>query len=282
MKIPEDSSSYNSFISSPYFSAKHLTYFSVYDQYLSKFRKSKIVFVEIGIFSGGSLFMWRDFFGPKARIIGIDMNPDAKKWESEGFEIFIGDQSNPKFWLDFFDKVGDVDIILDDGGHTYEQQIVTATSCIPKIKEGGILLVEDVHTSFFSEFGFPSKYTFSEWAKSKIIEINARFTDTNLPLTDFSHRLESIHFHESIIVFSILDNCLMNTALNNNGARDGARDYRHESSYMGLILKKFRRMQMKYPSIFNNKHLVKLAKKSMNIYTKYSARYKALKLKKYF
>ena len=50
----------------------------------------EITFVEIGILDGGSLFMWRDFFGNKARIIGVDLNPEAKKWEKEGFEIFIG------------------------------------------------------------------------------------------------------------------------------------------------------------------------------------------------
>ena len=42
--------------------------------------------------------MWRKFFGNKARIIGIDINPIAKKWEKNGFEIFIGNQSDPNFW----------------------------------------------------------------------------------------------------------------------------------------------------------------------------------------
>lgn len=282
MKITKANSSYNCFMASPYFSSKHLTYFSVYDKYLSKFINNEIVFVEIGIFSGGSLFMWRDFFGKKARIIGIDMNPEAKKWEAEGFEIFIGDQSDPMFWIDFFEKIGDVDVIIDDGGHTYEQQIITATSCMARIKDGGVLLVEDVHTSFFSEFGYPSKYTFSEWAKSKVVDINARFTETDLPLTNFSRQLDSIHFHESIIVFSISDKCSNNSPINNRGARDGARDFRHENSSMGLILKNFRKLQIRYPSIFKNKKLIKLAKKSMNIYTKHTARLKVLKLKKYF
>lgn len=81
--------------------------------------------------------MWRDYFGASARIIGIDLNPISKKWEKDGFEIYIGNQSDPLFWREIFEKIGDVDIVLDDGGHTYEQQIITAHECIPNIRDGG-------------------------------------------------------------------------------------------------------------------------------------------------
>ena len=105
------------------------------------------------------------FFGKKARIIGVEFNPAAKKWEKDGFEIFIGSQSDEKFWDNFFKKIGSVDIILDDGGHTNEQQIVTAHKGIPFIKDGGLLIVEDTHTSYMTKFGNPSKYSFIEWSK---------------------------------------------------------------------------------------------------------------------
>ena len=32
--------------------------------------------------------MWKNWLGDKARIIGIDLNPEAKKWVDTGFEIF--------------------------------------------------------------------------------------------------------------------------------------------------------------------------------------------------
>ena len=53
-----------------------------------KFRNKEIIFVEIGVKRGGSLLMWRDWLGPKARIIGIDLDPNAKKLEEYGFEIY--------------------------------------------------------------------------------------------------------------------------------------------------------------------------------------------------
>lgn len=70
---------------SPFLSIKHASYFQVYEELLSKYKNKKITFVEVGIFNGGSLFMWRSYFGEQARIIGIDLNPEAKKWEKEGF-----------------------------------------------------------------------------------------------------------------------------------------------------------------------------------------------------
>ena len=121
--------SYAAFIDSPEPSFKHTTYFSAYDALLSKYRGKPITFVEIGVLNGGSLFMWREFFGPKARIIGVDLNPAAKKWEQDGFEIHIGDQSDPGFWKAFTAEIGEIDVFLDDGGHTYRQQIVT-TECL--------------------------------------------------------------------------------------------------------------------------------------------------------
>ena len=71
----------------------------------SKYRDKKITFVEIGVLSGGSLFMWRNYFGKDARIIGVELNSEAKKFEKDGFEIFIGNQSDENFWKDFLKKL---------------------------------------------------------------------------------------------------------------------------------------------------------------------------------
>lgn len=53
----------------------HTTYFHAYDELFMQYRGQKIVFVEIGVLGGGSLFMWRDFFRKNARIIKVDLNP---------------------------------------------------------------------------------------------------------------------------------------------------------------------------------------------------------------
>ena len=63
----------------------------------------------------------------------------AKKWEKHGFKIFIGNQSDPIFWRDFFEKVGNVDVVIDDGGHTNKQQVFTLLETIPNINDNGML-----------------------------------------------------------------------------------------------------------------------------------------------
>ena len=117
----ETETSLEAFNSSPKPSSKHTTYFQVYDQLLDPYRGKNITFVEIGVQNGGSLHMWRQFFGPHARIIGIDLNPDATSLREDGFEIFVGSQSNPTFWKNVLAEVGQIDVLLDDGGHNYLQ-----------------------------------------------------------------------------------------------------------------------------------------------------------------
>ena len=195
---------YKSFLKSKYLSLKYINYFNVYDSLLSKYRNKKIKFVEIGVFSGGSLFMWRNFFGKKAKIIGVDLNPDIKRFKKYGFNIEIGDQSDEKFWKKFFKKYGEVDIILDDGGHTNYQQILTVNHCIPFIKDNGILITEDTHTSYIKNKWYnPSKYSFINYSKKLIDDINSRYPGLrkhNFTLRDYIYSIQNF---ESITVFNI-------------------------------------------------------------------------------
>ena len=118
------------FKSSPRYTIKWDNYFDIYQQLFQKFINKKITFVEVGVGNGGSLFMWRSFFGKKAKIIGIELNPEAKKLEKYGFKIFTGDQSDSKFWEKFYKKIGKIDILLDDGGHRNIQQIASVMESI--------------------------------------------------------------------------------------------------------------------------------------------------------
>lgn len=172
--------------------------------------------------------MWRDFFGKKARIIGVDLNPEAKKFERAGFEIFIGSQSDPKFWKRFYKKVGPIDILLDDGGHTFEQQIVTTTQAIPNTKDGGMIVVEDTHTSYMDEFGGPAQTSFMSFAKNLVDGINYRFGDFRDERA-FEKSVYSARFFESIVALEI-DRKLcakISAPTSNNGKVTEAIDFRN-------------------------------------------------------
>lgn len=232
-------SSFASYNKSPFLSIKHSTYFDIYDKLFSPYAGKEIVFVEIGVLNGGSLFMWQDFFGENARIIGIDFNPLAKKWEASGFEIFIGNQSDERFWADFKEKIGPIDILLDDGGHTYEQQITTVESMVPAIKDGGLLVVEDTHTSYMKEFGAPSKQSLISYSKNIVDGMNYRFglLKTNKP---FEKNIHSVSFFESIVAFNI-DRKLVateSTLVNNGGQPSESIDFRYKDDSLAQALGK--------------------------------------------
>ena len=109
------------------------------------FADRKFTFSKIGVYSGGSLDMWRNYFGPKATIYGVDIAPDCRVYENDGIKIFIGDQADRSFWGGLRRKVPTLDIVIDDGGHVPEQQIVSLEELLPFLRPGGVYLCEDVH-----------------------------------------------------------------------------------------------------------------------------------------
>lgn len=231
----KSSASYAAYLKSPKRSIKHTTYFAVYDDLLSPYRGKPITFVEVGVLGGGSLFMWREFFGPSARIIGCDVNPAAKKWEKDGFEIFIGSQSDPAFWRAFAAQVGPVDILLDDGGHTFDQQIVTVEMMLDQIRDKGLLIVEDTHTSYMNGFG-PRRYSFMRYVARLVDRLNARFGALDGPHAE--RRFWSVRIYESIVAF-VIDRkatALPSQQTDNGGADDGAQDFRFVDTTEGGAL----------------------------------------------
>jgi hypothetical protein len=214
-----------------YLSIKHSSYFQVYEQAFERFVGTDVTFVEVGVLNGGSLFMWREYLGPRARIIGIDLNPLAKKWEADGFEIHIGDQSDPQFWAGFFEAVGTVDVLLDDGGHTNAQQITTVVSALPFIRDGGMLMVEDTHASYLPAFGNPTGHSFMNFARRIIDAINARFPQVPDVASDYGAQVFSVTFYESIVVFNVdRRRCIIPQWTSNNGVTSEAVDYRHAAA----------------------------------------------------
>jgi hypothetical protein len=194
------------------------SYFAVYDQLFAPYAGKDITFVEVGISGGGSLEAWKKFFGPKSRIIGIDLNPALRdELTKDGFEIFIGDQASPAFWYDVYAKVGKVDILLDDGGHTNTQTWTTLTSSLPHINDGGLLVIEDTHASYMRGFGNPSRDSLVSRVMACVDELNYRSTVIDerdrrarrydqrklLAGVDIAGRVDSIRFYESIVALSI-------------------------------------------------------------------------------
>mgnify|MGYP002026808503 CR=1 FL=1 len=244
---------YNFFLKSKYLSLKYKNYFYVYDKLLEKYKNKNITFVEIGIFSGGSLFMWKNFFGKKAKIIGIDLNPASKKFEKYGFKIVIGDQSKATFWKKFFSKYGKVDIVLDDGGHTNYQQIITTNCCVPNIKDGGMLITEDVHTSYIKDKWYnPSKYSYINYCKKLIDDINSRYPGLKCHDYSLNKHIYSIQNFESIVAFNINRKlCKINSEIRNSKKSTDPKEFRSKLDSESFLykIKKFFKVKTNFTYI---------------------------------
>ena len=205
------------FKKSPNFSWKWEHYLNIYENILKKYIDKKIVFVEVGVADGGSLHMWRSFFGKKARIIGIDLNPESKKLEKYGFEIFVGDQSTKKFWKKFYKKIGKIDVLLDDGGHKSIQQICSVVESIKYIKNNGMILIEDTHSSFMRDKAFRShkKYSFINFCYLIIKGIHYRNPLVGNEQNLFSRNIYSINFYESLTQINISTKLKISKHINN-------------------------------------------------------------------
>ncbi|KAA0150963.1 hypothetical protein FNF29_04853 [Cafeteria roenbergensis] len=129
-------------------------YWRVYEPLLEKLRhKQGAVVVEVGTFLGGSAQIWAEWFGPEVQVHAIDIHDMSRVVEPFGVRSWTADQSNASFWRDeFFPEVGHIDALIDDGGHTWAQQVVTVREALPWVKPGGVLAVEDTHSSFMSGF----------------------------------------------------------------------------------------------------------------------------------
>ena len=171
-------------------------YFEVYDRYFRPFKAAQPCLLEVGIFSGGSLDMWQAYFGAGARVIGVDIEPACKAYEREGVEVLIGDQADRRFWRAALTGLPPLDLVLDDGGHQTEQQVVTFEEVFPHIAPGGIYICEDVHRTGNGFFTYMSALA----NELNSCRIERTPTGTTTPASPVAKWIRAIHFYPFMVV----------------------------------------------------------------------------------
>lgn len=177
-------------------------YFEIYDRHFARFRGTNVNVVEMGVYQGGSLQMWKHYFGPRASIFGIDINPACKMLEEDQIKILIGNQEDRTFLRSLAERIPRIDILIDDGGHQMQQQIATYEELFPYIDENGVYLCEDLHTSYWKNYGggYKRDGTFVEYSKNFIDHINAWHSYSDqLKVTTFSQSAYSLHYYDSVL-----------------------------------------------------------------------------------
>jgi hypothetical protein len=101
------------------------------------FRLTATRVMEVGINRGHSLIVWKEYF-PNAEIVGVDIADYGIR--DDNYRLIYGDAT-----LDAtFNGVDDLDIAIDDGSHQLAHQLRTFEIVFPKLKSGGIYVIEDV------------------------------------------------------------------------------------------------------------------------------------------
>ena len=136
-------------------------YFAAYDeQFTLLARQSRdgmldrpLRILEMGVWRGGSLDLWRQYFGPDAVIFGIDIDEVITTLGIDSAEVRVGSQTDELFLLSVIEEMGGLDIVIDDGSHVSRDVLASLRILFPLLAEGGTYVIEDLHTSYWPAWG---------------------------------------------------------------------------------------------------------------------------------
>jgi Methyltransferase domain len=193
-------------------------YTEIYERYFSNLSQEPIKLLEIGIYEGASVQMWEDYF-PNGDLHFIDKDPSIIKYQSQRSHYHYLDQSNRYELLNFISETdGDFDIIIDDGGHRMEQQIISFQMLFSHMKPGGLYIIEDIFTSYWQEYGGKvlepehGPQTTIAFLQHLIDEINhipattGCADDTKTPqwmrlgFSYYQKAIKALHFHRGLVI----------------------------------------------------------------------------------
>lgn len=167
-------------------------FYPLYEKKLKKYLNQEIKFLEIGVQDGSSIKKWREM-DEKWDVWGMDCDPKCI-----GHQIVLGDQCDKGLLTQF----ENFDVIIDDGGHTMKQQIETFEALFPRLNRGGLYVIEDLHTSYWSEF---NDYPISTMEYLKKLIDSVHIEEANRP-NRLANRdkieptgIEAMEFYPSIV-----------------------------------------------------------------------------------
>lgn len=177
-------------------------YIPIYDRYFSRFRGQDFKFLEIGVSDGGSLQLWRKYFGTSATIFGIDINPACAQFDGQAGQVRIGSQDDPEFLSAVIEEMGGVDLVLDDGSHEMAHIETTLRSVFPKLSPRGVYMIEDLHTAYWPEWGggVDADANFYNTVRRMIDGMHRWYHDRAPEVPEVDTEVSGIHIHDSIVV----------------------------------------------------------------------------------
>lgn len=182
---------------------KWVHYFPIYERHFAWYRNKSLTFLEIGVSKGGSLGMWQRYFGPLAKIVGIDIDPACMAHQAPGIFVRTGNQGDPQFLAQIVAEFGVPDVVVDDGSHQMEDIAKSFLCLYPQMPKNGVYLVEDLHTAYWEAYGggLAKPGTFINLAKGFVDRLNADYTGGAIPSDFITRQTFGISFYDSVIAF---------------------------------------------------------------------------------
>lgn len=181
------------------FTEKYPHHLEIYERYFSAFRGKDVGVLEIGIRDGGSLQLWREYFGEAAWIYGLDIQDRQHIEEEVRAEVFVGDQGDVQELRRILKSMRPLDIVIDDGSHVSLDQKQSFAELFPALREGGIYVIEDIHTSYRAGYNDDTQLSFVEYLKEMIDSLHKN----EQPGTIFFNEWEqvfAIHIYPSLAI----------------------------------------------------------------------------------
>jgi hypothetical protein len=177
-------------------------YLPIYERYFSPFRGRPVKFLEIGVSKGGSLELWRRYFGPDAVIFGIDIDPACAQFDGQAASVRIGSQDDPEFLNRVVDEMGGLDVVLDDGSHQMDHLRTSLLTLFPRLSVNGLYMVEDLQTAFWRRFGggYRARKNFFNAVRQITDDMHHWYHDQPVGLPQLKDVVTGIHVHEAIVV----------------------------------------------------------------------------------
>lgn len=151
-----------------------------YEKEFKSYLKSPINILEIGIRGGGSIKIWKEYFHPESNVYGGEIENFSPIENTTCYQMDMYSQEALNLFEDFY-----FDIVIDDGPHTYESFVDVITKYYSKLKDGGILVVEDVIDSSWvnpllelsNKIGYNKSESFNMSGKQKHQDLLDRWKD---------------------------------------------------------------------------------------------------------
>jgi hypothetical protein len=199
---------------------KWSSYLPIYDRVLSEYRHSPIDLLEIGIQNGGSLEVWSEYFTSARIVVGCDIDENCRKlkFTDPRIKIVVGSITEEATLAEIKAMRGEYDIIIDDGSHMSEDVILAFVKLFPLLKDDGIYIVEDLHTSYWHGHGgkLKGKNSSTEFFKRLVDVVNFEHWEDSIsashylqgalpdsikmPAVDLLTQVHQVSFYNSICV----------------------------------------------------------------------------------